>query len=383
MKNLLDKISTPYNPRLIAFSIFFILLIFGILHTTTWFLYTKTILFPKSDKIIGDLVRLSCEIDSANPRAVTYTLNKKHIQGHQYKNQKIDILTIGDSFSNGGGGGENRFYQDYIESIHNKRVLNIPPADISLNKIEMIVAMYNNGLLDKIKPKIIILESIERFIVQDFAKKINWEYLISKKTMLNDMKSNIYNPNLEKENNSTDIIPNFISIINSRNYDCIINPIYYKYGREPIDRNNLVYKFSLSKNMFSAQAQDKLLFLKQTIITSMNNNLENIKKVNNNISKLAKLLKKKNIKLIFMPIPDRYNLYSSYIIDNPFPEDNFFKLLRKLKKNYYFIDTKAILQNILETRKDIFHSDDTHWTHVASEEIIKNVNFENILDNNI
>ena len=78
-----------------------------------------------------------------------------------------------------------------------------------------------------------------------------------------------------------------------------------------------------------------------------------------------------------MPVVDKYNLYSKYIVSNIYPQSIFFEELRKLPKEYNLIDTKAILaQEIEKSKKDIFYVDDTHWNYKASEVIFNIVNFE-------
>ena len=95
-----------------------------------------------------------------------------------------------------------------------------------------------------------------------------------------------------------------------------------------------------------------------------------MQKLNENFNILAEKLNKLNIQLIFMPVVDKYDLYSDFIVDNPYPQNQFFDLLRPMKKNYSFIDTKAILQQLLKNNvQDVFHPDDTHWSYKASEAI--------------
>ena len=75
-----------------------------------------------------------------------------------------------------------------------------------------------------------------------------------------------------------------------------------------------------------------------------------------------------------MPSVDKYNLYSKYIRNNNYPKSTFFERLRPLKKDYKFIDTKIILENMLENNiTDVYYSDDSHWSYKASKEIFKQV----------
>ena len=80
-----------------------------------------------------------------------------------------------------------------------------------------------------------------------------------------------------------------------------------------------------------------------------------------------------------MPAVDKYDLYFSFIQDNPFSENNLFKYLRKADKKYYLVDTKQILFNeIKNNEKDIFYADDTHWSYKASEAIVKSDLFKKL-----
>ena len=63
-----------------------------------------------------------------------------------------------------------------------------------------------------------------------------------------------------------------------------------------------------------------------------------------------------------MPCVDKYNLYSDYVVNNPYPRSIFFEKLRMLPKKYFFIDTKAILAaKLCKGEKDVFYADETHW----------------------
>jgi len=78
-----------------------------------------------------------------------------------------------------------------------------------------------------------------------------------------------------------------------------------------------------------------------------------------------------------MPSVDKYNLYSRFIVDNPYPDSRFFEELRKLPKRYVFIDTKKLLLGELERgEKDLFYPDDTHWSWKAPKRIFSEIRFD-------
>jgi hypothetical protein len=91
---------------------------------------------------------------------------------------------------------------------------------------------------------------------------------------------------------------------------------------------------------------------------------------------LADKLTTKGVKLYFMPCADKYDIYSKFIINNKYPQNQFFEKLRPLQKRYTLIDTKALLSKELDKGiKDIYYFDDAHWSWKASETIFKQVKF--------
>jgi hypothetical protein len=98
--------------------------------------------------------------------------------------------------------------------------------------------------------------------------------------------------------------------------------------------------------------------------------------MNDNLNFLQNILNKKGIELYFIPAPDKYNLYSNYIVNNGYPKSRLFEILRPLVKEYNFIDTKVILDKMLEDGVlDVYHVDDTHWNYIGREAIFSTINF--------
>lgn len=96
-----------------------------------------------------------------------------------------------------------------------------------------------------------------------------------------------------------------------------------------------------------------------------------------NFNHLSDKLKNINIELFLMPAVDKYDLYYPFIKNNYFNENDLFKYLRNVNKNYYLIDTKKILEEeLLKNEVDIFYADDTHWSYKASEAIANNLKKE-------
>ena len=112
---------------------------------------------------------MSYSVDIIQERENITDLEKLHLYQNQYNYENIDMVTIGDSFSNGGAGGKNRYYQDYISTIYNKKVLNLNIQNYK-NYLEIIAFFANSGYLEKIGVKYVLIESVQRESLVRFAK---------------------------------------------------------------------------------------------------------------------------------------------------------------------------------------------------------------------
>lgn len=333
-----------------VYTVLSLLLLFVLFHGIVWVSITGKVF--KNPQEAGDQGRLSYQADILFSRKNIVDLPVKHIP---FKNfEEVDILTIGDSFSNGFSKGRNRFYQDYIASNNNMKVMNITPFPEGY--IETIVLLYNSGILDKLKPKIILLQSVERNAIERLSKEINW------KATRNSDKIRSY---LLKDYH--DIIPDPF-FINKLNYNALLYTILYHFDDNAYFAKT--YITDLSKDFFTGSHPRKLLFYYEDLTNKKSANQDSITLLNSNLNKLQDILDKKNIKLYFMPAADKSNVYETYIVNNQYETSNFFELLREMQKNYTFIDTKKVLKSLVDKGiKDVYYVDDTHWSYKGSEAI--------------
>ncbi len=364
------------------FSLIFISIIalFVAYNFIVWNLYTKKILTTTDGLYSGDLVRMGYISGLAKPKKTRVELPKKHLEAKDYYGQKIDMITIGDSFSNGGGGGLNPFYQDYIATNLDFKVLNLQNyQEKTRSYIETAYLLANSGFLKKAGVKYILIESIQRKVVQRFVQNINPNL---NETLPNLYKTYKFKKNKPIKNKNTDKKNKTIALpqtqfINNGNIKLVTYNILYNFSDHAFI--STVYKAKLTKDLFSVGNKD-LLFYKSDLSRIHMNNKKNIEVLNNNLNNLAVFLKKIGIDLIFMPASNKFDLYYNYIANNKYPKDPFFDYLRPLKKEYIFLDTKKILSPLLKKGvKEVYHVDDTHWSSIASSEVIGTLT--NILEN--
>ena len=220
-----------------------IILLFIGFNFVTWNLITKKFFIYEKNIDVGDLGRMSFLSKSLTLKKNEQNLPNKHIQ---YKdNIEIDVLTIGDSFSNGSGVGRDQYYQDNIATAQNLKVMNIQPSDKGY--IETILILSSNGILDKLNPKSIILQVVESGVIDNYAKVVNW--------------------NIGLENNSTSFLDKKYKysrsktkpfFINNLNYTALLYPILYKYDDNAV--YSKTYIAPLTKNLFSSEDKSSLLF---------------------------------------------------------------------------------------------------------------------------
>jgi hypothetical protein len=346
-----------YTFRVVAFLLFFIAA-----NAVIWKCWTEKLLSPHYRG--GDLARMGYLPNSKLLRYNYVDLPFRHLEESDYRGQPVRVLTIGDSFSNGGGSGKNRYYQDYIASINHCSVLNIEPYK-SENILELIVILLNNGYLEKVKPKYLVFSASEKFCVEKYAQGIDF----SKKT---DFRQLAALPRMGY--NATGAGPG-VTFMNEGNFKFLLNDLLYHFS----DRAFFSKTFTreLSVPLFTAKDSRKLLFYRDDIRKIALTTPRTVSLLNDNLNTLADMLREKGIQFYFMPCVDKYDLYSDYIVDNPYPRSTFFEELRKLPKRYTLIDTKAILLPELKRGEtDIFYPGDTHWSWKASEKIFSEIRFD-------
>jgi len=352
------------------FAIGFLVLLtsFVLLNLVIWKCCTEVLLTKKYDG--GDLARMAYALGSKQYRKMTNDLPRRHITLKEYDGRKIDVMTIGDSFSMGGGEGRNSFYQDYIATIGNCSVLNIYPYPTDdrvagFSPVSTLAVLMNSGYLDRIKPRCILIESVVRYCLPRYGKGLNLQ--------ASDTPENIRRYYAETTYR-LDYLPK-VGFINIGNFKYWYFNLLYRYHDDA--GKGRIYRRKLSKDLFTAREADELLFFFEDLATIPYTTTERVRALNDTFNQLADVLAKKGIKLYFMPVVDKYDLYSEFIVDNPYPKNPFFDELRKLPKRYTFIDTKAILLPLIRAgEKDIYFADDTHWTWKASQAVFETVRFQ-------
>lgn len=271
----------------------------------------------------------------------TLDLNKVH---------HFDILTIGDSFSEQGGIGYQTPIVDSGFSVtHVDRFIS------NESPIQNLVSMANSDFFDYIKPKYVILQSVER------ATIIRNEALsFSQKKSMDSIKTLISQEVVKKANKKSENKKEEINFFSDTTIKTPIINLQYLFLTRPYKG---IYRYkSISKDLFSNNPQELLFFGDEIKTLSQKNDVQKITKLNDNLNKIQQLLAKKGIKLIVLIAPDKYDLYYPYIKNPNKEKSSFFQHLDKMEKNYMYVPSFTILSEEIKKNKDVYFYDDTHWT---------------------
>lgn len=337
------------------------LLVYNLL---VWHFCTRQLLTRDDGIYTGDLARMSYLSGYTQPRKNEDDLPRRHLTYADYVQQPIDVVTLGDSFSQGGGMGENRYYQDYIATSRDRDVLNVTPFLPGCNgQIEAVAVYLNSGFFDQIKPNHLILQMVERNMY-----KISGPTDFSKTMPLDELEAILQTRTGPVGVDGSDLPPT--SFLNSGNAKWLFYNLLYLVSENAFVSK--VQKVDLDRPLFSGDKEDELLFLYKDLNKFKKKKYpmtaDRVASLNANLNQLAKMLRQQGITLYFMPVVDKHSLYSPYISDNPFPEHGFFELLREAPREYRLIDTHAVLRKELDMGiQDVYWRDDTHWSWKASE----------------
>lgn len=339
-----------------------LLLIFFVFNFALWHFVTKRIFTQNDLNRMGYTESTKPLIPNAEYKAKRTEFTDYIISGIK---TSFDIVTIGDSFSNGGG---NTYFQDYLEEKYNLKVLNVNIINTCLSDLYTLVY---SGFLDEIRPEAVIIESVGRYVYGRLTEKVESQILYERQRV-----KNIITGRIKTSEKADEIAANiFTPVMIKFNMNFLFNRIYNKFNPEKLSRE--AYRAELTRNLFSNPGYENVLIYFYEDLNYINIKI-NAEKINKNLNDAAKILREKNIKLIFMPCSDKYDLYYPYIKDKRGrPENELFSQLRKVPdKEYIFIDTKAILQKALERgEKDIYWYGDTHWSfkggEIVCDELVK------------
>lgn len=130
-----------------------------------------------------------------------------------------------------------------------------------------------------------------------------------------------------------------------------------------IDKNP-VCRVRLAKPCFTTDAGEDILYFYDQDLLRLSATDAELAKVVGRLDELRGLYAARGIKMLFMPAPDKYELYQHFAVDNAYPRRELGnQLSAALDTLDFVVDPLPELRRRLDQGdKDIYMADDTHWS---------------------
>jgi hypothetical protein len=310
----------------------------------------------------GDLARMGYFYANPSPRSV---IDSQHVIPKEYlllsevgfaSNQKFDVMTIGDSFTE----QDNLGYKNYLAAT-GASVLHVDRFISGSNPIQTLVSLMNSGFFDLIQPEFVVLQSIERDL-NDRTQTIDFDERLDLAILSNEVK---------QHKRAT---PNYdLQFFSDATLKMPLNNFQFSYTDKPIFSNT--HQVKTNRTDLFSNSPDKLLFYKSDLrkMGAKNDSLKTLNSVKV-LGELSALLSNINIELIVLISPDKYDLYYPYIADkSSFGTPTFFATYDKAPKAYYNVDAYRVFSEKMGVEKDIYYYDDTHWSPVGGKIVVDEI----------
>ena len=244
-----------------------------------------------------------------------------------------NVLTVGDSFSQQGTGG----YQNYL-----------PGEDVTVancnrrlydNPIQYAYNILDMGIVDSTNIDVMVVEVGERDV----------EYRIQ-----NFSTTKVEKPDPPSDESKS----NDWSILRARDF------LMYRFGGK-----SPVYVVDLDMDFFESDNPRKLYFYNADILNGVSISDPVRTKIKEVYNLLTQMAKNRGIELILLIPVDKYDLYQTHIVNNPYPPKTYNEdILEIFGETPNILLCKYCLMPLIDKgEKDVFLYTNTHWTYKASE----------------
>jgi len=325
-----------------------------------WLIFVGAVLYVTlyaSPRASGDLGALACipfgheydEMIAAN--APKDTLFQTITTEEELGTVNVDVLTIGDSFSQQWSGS----YQNFL--AHSGLIVANCGWRLFSSPLQYTYNILEQGIIDSTRVKTLILETGERLFEVEVSNFSPGRANIPKAPASQKGKDGGRNANEWSLSRARDML-------------------LHRLGM-----NSAVYSVCLDQELFSGDEPSTLYFYHDDIGngTSLAPTTEG--KARAVQAALREKAAERGVSLIWLIATDKYDLYQNHIVDNPFPRKTIMEdIHRFLGDSPDLLLTKSILLPMVEQgEKDVYLFNDSHWSYkgtkaVAHEllEMIKN-----------
>ena len=218
-------------------------------------------------------------------------------------------------------------------------------------------ALALKGYIQKIKPRYIIIECVER----NFPEIAGWNTNISENTankFLYDVKR--YGADNTSTKNNMGFFP---PIMMKTCVRFVIDKLFAMTHHGHISLR--VKRASLNEELFAGLKESRTLYYYADDLNYLGGEFD-IKSINEALNTTNKFAADNNTSLIFLGVPNKHSVYLPYITSSDsVPENTAFMRLEAAKKDYIFVNVKDIIAEAMSTERiqDLYWGDDTHWSY--------------------
>jgi hypothetical protein len=281
------------------------------------------------------------------PTGCTTTDYHKQTSGKRHR-----ICSIGDSFSQAGVVG----YQNYMGYALDDSVLNIRFS--GREPAQTAIGLLNAGFFRDNGTKVVIVEKVER----DFIATL--QHLIFDNTLNNTWHTGDYGSEI-----GMDVAVDTIA------YSRVTLGRIIKWVKINAGRYNPVRHFKLNIDAFSHDWSNDLYIIEgELLFTGITPS--QIAQAKKNLIEMHEMFAAQGILLMFIVAADVYDVYSDFIVDNPYPKNPTLDYFADLSSEDWFVNTKEVLvPKIRAGIKDVYKINDTHWSYlghqIVAEEVVR------------
>lgn len=257
----------------------------------------------------------------------------------------VDVLTIGDSFSQQGLGS----YENFLA----RDGLRVANFHMNQNMFQTAYDMMNLGFVDSTHVKAIVVECVERYLVERATSL----------KMGNDAiaKSRIGRANAMGGDNGGDSGASRVnwSLLEAKNY------LMLRLGHpEPVKH------CTLNRQLFNGPRGKELYFYYEDL-NRFHIGKEEQAVIAHNIALLNHKADSLGIAILYLVPPDKLDLYQDFIVDNPYPRKTVNEdLSRCFPTPERLLPGKDVLLPLVKSgEKDVYHLSSTHWSYASARRI--------------
>lgn len=263
----------------------------------------------------------------------------------QLADTAVDVLTLGDSFSQQGLGS----YENFI-AMQGYSVVNLHAVQ---NMFQTAYDMMKLGIVDSTHVKTIVVECVERYL----ANRVT--------TLRTDNKTVSFSP-IGRRNGTGDetagIKPsNEWSLLEARNY------LMLRFGfPEPVKH------CTLTQPMFAGNRGKELYFYYEDL-NSFTMSQEQKQLAAHNITSINHMADSLGINIVYLICPDKYDIYQDLIVDNPYPRKTVnedFAACHPARERL-LLGKDVLMPFVKKGVKEIFHLSSTHWSYASAQAVAR------------